>query len=77
MIDYYFEKIENELAFKLLTNKKFIHYLNLNKIQYKFELFPVQSKHSNVLNDIIDKKITQKVLFEDEIFSIRRTLDRL
>jgi hypothetical protein len=43
IVEYNFEKIENELAFKLLTNKKFLDYENLSKIQYKFELLSVQN----------------------------------
>jgi hypothetical protein len=76
IVEYNFEKIENELAFKLLTNKKFLDYENLNKIQYKFELLSVQNKHSNLLTDI-KSKIDQTVLIEDDVSAVRRALDKL
>ena len=75
-VEYNFDKIENELAFILLTNKKFLNYEDLHKIQYKFELLSVQNKHSNLLLDI-RTKIDQKMLAGEELNIVRRTLDRL
>lgn len=75
-VEYNFEKIEHELAFKLLTNKKFINYEDLTKIQYKFELLSIQNKNSNLLNDIRNK-VEQKMLSFDDTKEIKKALDRL
>jgi nucleoside-triphosphatase THEP1 len=76
IVHYNFEKIENELAFKLLTNKKLLNYEDLNKIQYKFELLSINNKNSNLLNDI-KERVHQKPLSLDENHSIRRALEKL
>ncbi len=76
VVNYNFEKIENELAFKLLTNKKFVNYEDLNKIQYKFELLSIQNKHSNLLEDI-KLKLEQNNLNIDDLSSMRKALDKI
>jgi hypothetical protein len=76
VVAYNFEKIENELAFKLLTNKKFVTYEDLNKIQYKFELLSVQNKHSNLLADI-KGKYEQSVLSIEDLSSCKKCLDKI
>jgi hypothetical protein len=75
-VTYNFDKIENELAYKLLTNKKFLNYEDLNKIQYKFELLSIQNKHSNLIVDI-RSKLEQKMLEGEELNIVRRTIERL
>ena len=75
-ITYNFEKIENELSIKLLINKKFLNYEDLNKIQYKFELLSIQNKHSNLLNDI-KEKINQKMLSIEDCKDIKNCLDKI
>jgi hypothetical protein len=76
IVEYNFAKIEDELAFKLLTNKKFLDFENLNKIQYKFELLSIKGKHSNLLTDI-KSKIEQVNLSEDELKESNKFLDKL
>ena len=76
IVEYNFEKIENELAYKLLTNKKFVNYEDLTKIQYKFELLSIQNKHSNLLNDI-KRKVDQKMLSYDDSKDIKKALERI
>jgi hypothetical protein len=76
LIKYNFEKIENELALRLLTNKKLIDYENLNKIQYKFELLSIQNKHSNLLGDI-KNKISQNSLPRDEKLIMVKLIKKL
>jgi hypothetical protein len=76
LIKYNFEKIENELALKLLPNKKLIDYENLNKIQYKFELLSIQNKHSNLLADI-KNKISQNSLPQDEKIIIVKLIKKI
>jgi len=76
VVEYNFEKIENELAFKLLTNKKFVNYEDLNKIQYKFELLSIQNKHSNLLEDI-KTKLEQTLLSTDDFSGVRKSLDKI
>jgi nucleoside-triphosphatase THEP1 len=73
---YNFEKIEQELATTLLTNKKMLNYEDLSKIQYKFELLSINNKNSNLLNDI-KSKVIQKSFSPDEKNILTKTLEKI
>lgn len=73
---YNFEKIEQELAKIILTNKKMLNYEDLSKIQYKFELLSINNKNSNLLNDI-KNKVIQKIFSPEEKNILSKTLERI
>jgi hypothetical protein len=76
MLNFNFEKIENELAMKLLLNKKILNYEELSKIQYKFELLSTQGKNSNLINDL-KGKFKQVEIREEDKCKIKECLEKM